>query len=244
MFRVTVCWRVGCRFGPRHRAGDDEYDSRSFTDAALAQLRAGGWRPGAWRRFGAAVTRRSIEQIAHRPRAAAEVTALHIALLAVRTGPGGRAWIAASWVLAVTHLGMLGARPGLGAANALTLARANLPAILPDRPALAAVLAAVSDLADGRVSRSTGTTTLFGAQADALSDAVVWTWLALRHEPSRAFRTATLVGWVAVVGGVATASFARGAMIDPPRPKFVRPSALMQAALTARALWRIVKRRR
>lgn len=96
-------------------------------------------------------------------------------------------------------------------------------------------------LADGRLSRATGTTTLFGQQADALTDAAVWTWLALHHEPSRALKLATLGGWIAVVGSGTAASFAKGGMIDPPRPKLIRPSAAMQAVLTARAAWRLLR---
>ena len=221
---------------------DRDLASREFTDAALAELRAAGLRPAGWGRFLMRISRRSAGQVAARPRAVAEVTTLHAAAsaLAARSGSGarGQAWVAASWALAVTHLGMLEDRHGLGVANVLTLARANLPAMAHDRRALVAVLAAATDFADGQLSRRTGTTSLFGQQADPLTDAAVWTWLALRHEPSRATRIATLAGWVAVVGSVTAASFARGAMIDPPRPKVVRPSAAMQVLLTIRALRR------
>lgn len=218
--------------------------SRAFTDAVLADLAADCWRPRAWLRMLERVSRRSLEQIAARPRAAAEVTALHAACaLATRSGKA-RAWTITSWALAITHLGMLEDQPGLGAANTLTLLRANLPAILPDRPALVAAIAAGTDLADGRYSRRTGTTTLFGQQADALTDAAVWTWLALRHEPSRALKLATIGGWIAVVGSVTAASFAKGGMIDAPRPRFIRPSAAMQAVLTARAVRRLAVKSR
>ncbi|GAB3383572.1 hypothetical protein GCM10027360_66710 [Amycolatopsis echigonensis] len=145
-------------------------------------------------------------------------------------------WTVASWVLAATHLGMLEDRRSLGAADIVTLTRANLPAI-SDGWAVPLV-ALASDLADGRLARGLGTASRFGAAADSLADAAFWAWYALHHEPSIRVRTAALAAWVAPVVAVATASFGRGRMVDTPRPVLVRPAAAMQAVLTARALLR------
>src|SRR6266702_3214354 len=83
---------------------------------------------------------------------------------------GRRHWTLCSWLLAATHLGLLGRRGTLGAANVITLLRANLPGI-PDRSGrwLPAV-AASSDLLDGWLARRTRTETTFGAHADSLAD--------------------------------------------------------------------------
>jgi hypothetical protein len=40
----------------------------------------------------------------------------------------GRVWIMSSWRMAITHLGLLGPRHSIGWPNAVSLARANLPA--------------------------------------------------------------------------------------------------------------------
>lgn len=126
--------------------------SRAATDELLAGLRAGGWRPRTWARFLTLATRRSVHQARLHPRALAEVTVLH-AVFAVL---GGRRWTLLSWTLAVSHLGMLDARQSLGLPNAVTLVRANLPAIGGGIGRWLPVLALTSDVADGRLARRNG----------------------------------------------------------------------------------------
>ncbi len=138
--------------------------------------------------------------------------------------------------MASTHLGLLEHRRSLGWANALTLTRANLPA-LTDSLWLP-VLAVATDIVDGRLARRLGTESAFGASADALIDTALWTWYAFTHEPSRTVRVATLLAWAAPVLAVTTASFRRGAMVDAPRPHLLRPAATMQVVLAGRALLR------
>lgn len=220
--------------------------SRSFTDALLAELRAGGWRPRAWGRFLGLATARSWQQARMRPRAAAEVTVMHAALAllagaqhrAPRNGNRGPSWrwVALSWALTMTHLGMLESRRSLSAADVVTLLRASLPAVGPVDPRLLGVLACASDVVDGRLARTGGTVTPFGRDADSVADAAFWTWFALRHERSRWLRALGLAAWAAPVVAVTASSVAHGQMVDAPRPVVARPAAVMQAILAVRAL--------
>ncbi len=182
-------------------------ESRAATNDLLAQLRAGRWRPRAWLQFLARASRRSADQALRRPRALAEVSLLHIGIRAI-TPSGRRHWTLCSWLLAATHLGLLGRRGTLGAANVITLLRANLPGI-PDRSGrwLPAV-AASSDLLDGWLARRTRTETTFGAHADSLADAAFWTWYALHHERSPAMCAAALATWAGPVAAVSIVSVA------------------------------------
>jgi hypothetical protein len=210
--------------------------SRAATDELLTGLRAGRWRPAAWARFLALAARRSVQQARRHPRALAEVTVLHAAL-ALLAGRRGRRWTLVSWLLAVSHLGMLENRRSLGLPNAVTLLRANLAATGgPVRWLPVAALA--SDLIDGGLARRTGSETAFGAHADSLADVAFWTWFVLRHEPSHRVRIAALAAWAAPVVIVTTASIGRGRMMDPPRPAVLRPAAAMQALVAARAVLR------
>lgn len=161
-----------------------------------------------------------------------EATLLHAAI-----GIFGRRsslrWTLTSWALAITHLGMLEQRHSLGWADAVTLARANMPA-LSDAQWLA-MLALASDLADGRLARALGTETPFGVAADSLADAAFWVWFALRHEPSRCLRAAALLAWLVPVVAVTATSVAGGRMADAPRPVLLRPAAVLQTTLALRA---------
>lgn len=215
-----------------------EPSSRAATDQLLAELRDGRWRPVAWTRFLAGATRRSVRQVRLRPRALAEITALHVGFAALARR--GRVWTVVSWAMAAAHLGMLEGHRSIGWANVITLTRANLPVLAGEwwLPALALG----SDLADGRLARELGTVSPFGASADALADAAFWTWYALRHEPSRAVRTVALLAWLAPVFAVTSISVGRGQMIDSPRPALLRPVATLQATLAIRAVLRRVNR--
>jgi hypothetical protein len=211
-----------------------EENSRAFTDAALAELRARRWSAAGWARFAGRVTVRSAGQVAAHPRAAAEVTVLHWAFAIAGRGRG-RGWILVSWLMAVSHLGLLGQRRSVGWANVISLARANLPVTGEPLGRWVGVAALVSDRLDGTLARRTQPT-MFGFYADALADAAFWTWLGVRHEPSRWLRVATLAAWAVPVVAVTAASVRRGQMVESPRPLLLRPVAALQVVLAVRTL--------
>src|SRR6516225_5127107 len=167
-----------------------EPESRAFTDAALAALRAEGWSRGGWAHFADQVARRSAQQVAAHPRAAAELTALHVGFALAGRGRGRR-WVVISWLMAVTHLGLLGQRRSIGWANVLSLARASLVVTGEPLGRWVGVAALLSDKLDGTVARRTRPT-MFGFYADSLADAAFWTWLGIRREPSPCVRLASL----------------------------------------------------
>jgi hypothetical protein len=208
-------------------------ESRAFTDTALAELRADHWGPDGWARFTARVMARSAQQVGDHPRAAAEVTALHAAFFAGAAGRG-RVWIMTSWVMAITHLGLLGPRHSIGWPNAVSLARANLPATGERLGRWLGLVALASDRLDGTLARRSGPT-MFGFYADSLADAAFWTWFSVRRDPSRLIRTAAVAAWAAPVAGISATSIVAGKMVESPRPTLVRPAAAMQAVLALRA---------
>lgn len=216
-------------------------ESRAATNALLGELSSRGRGPSAWAHFGLATAARSLHQAADHPRAVAEVTAVHTTL-AVLAGRGRRRWVGTSWLMAVTHLGLLGPARSIGAASTVTLIRANLPALWPQTPWLGAA-AVLSDKADGYLARRAGPTQ-FGHCADSLADSAFWAWFAYRHEPDRRLVAAAAAAWVAPVAAVTALSVARGGMVDAPRPPWLRPAAAMQAVLAVRALHQAGKRRR
>lgn len=213
-------------------------DSRAASNELLAGLRRGGFGPRALGAFVADATMRSWREAAARPRAVVETTAVHAAIGAL-AGRRGLAWVGASWLMAVTHFGMLESRRDLGAANLLTVARGALPAAghRLGTPATVA-LALATDFADGKIARGTGAVTRFGAQGDFLADTALWTWFVVRHERSTAWRIATFAAWAAPVIGVAAASVARGGMVDLPRSRWFRPAAAVEVLIGGRVLWR------
>jgi phosphatidylglycerophosphate synthase len=206
--------------------------SRQATNDLLALLRVREpwWRR--WSRFAAATAVRSAQQLSAHRRAALELTALHGAFLAARR-PGGHRWILASWALSASHLGLLGPRRSIGWASAVTLLRANTPA-LRGAGRWAGLVAVASDRADGLIARRVGPTQ-FGHHADSLADAAFWTWFALRFEPDRRLRWAAVAAWALPVAAVTAVSITRGRMVDPPRPPGLRPAAAMQGLLAVRA---------
>ena len=211
----------------------DEPDSRAATDELMRALRATGYSPSAWSQFLVRATRRSVRQAVRHRRALIESTVLH-AGIGILADPRYRVWVAVSWLFTVSHLGMLESRSGLGVANALTLLRANLPALENRFGNTVPVLALATDWLDGRVSRATGTETSFGRQADFLADTAVWTWFTLRHEHNGWLRAATFAAWGSTVVAVTVASFASGAMRDIPRSRWIRPAAAVQVIIAAR----------
>jgi hypothetical protein len=214
-------------------------DSRAATNVLLAELRDGHLAPAAVACFLGRAARRSLRQAARRPRALAELTALHGALYAVAAGRRpGRRWVSTSWALAVLHLGLLEQRTCLTAADALTLMRANLPALPGGGGRVSGVLAIGLDLADGRLARHQGTTSPFGEYADTFADAAFWMWFTLRHEPSRAVRVAAVAAWALPVVAVTGLALHRGTMPERPRPVLLRPAATLQAVVALRRLTR------
>ena len=213
-----------------------ERDSRAFTDAALAELRASGWRPGGWVRFTVRVTRRSVEQVARHPRAAAEVSLLHGAFVALSRDRRRAAWwVATSWGMAITHLGLLGPRRSIGWPNVISLTRANLPVTGEGLGRWLGVAALGSDKLDGIFARQAGPT-MFGFYADSLADAAFWTWFGARQDPGRLGQIAAIASWAAPVAAVGLASIVKGEMVETPRPTVLRPAAVMQGVLAVRAL--------
>lgn len=210
-------------------------DSRQRSEELLAGLRAWRWRPSAWGWFLGRAVAMSWQAAVTRPRATVEVTALHAALLmlARHSGRGNRAWVATSGLLAVTHLGLLGRRDSLGAANAVTLARANLPAL--GGGSWTGVAALAADVLDGQLARRRGEETMFGSYADMIADAAFWTWFTARHETSGSVRAASFAAWTAPGAAALALSVARGTVTTPPRHELLRPAAPIAMLLVARA---------
>jgi len=221
--------------------GSGPGSSRAATEELLECLRRGGWSARSWVGFVAATSTRSARQARDHPLALMEVSVLHL-LFAALAGRSGRAWVATSWALAVTHLGMLEQKQRLGWANLITLTRANLPAVGPGLGSWLPVLAIVSDVADGAIARRTNTATPFGRHADFLADTALWTWFVLHHEGSRAVKAATLGAWGVPVVLVAAAGFGRGGMVDVPRSRWWRPCAAIQVVVCLRAVIRSARR--
>jgi len=205
-------------------------DSRVFVNDALAELRASRWRPAAWATFLRRCGARSAEQARRHPRAAVEVTVVHLAMLPIaRRSP---VLLTASWSLAMTHLGLLGARAGsIGPASALSMLRANLPARRWGLP-----LAVATDVADGWLARRTAPTA-FGAYADPLADVTFWTRHVWARERSFTLRAAATGLWLLPVLAIAAAYFIGGRTVDYPRPLVARRlSACLQLLLALRGL--------
>ncbi|OUD03877.1 CDP-alcohol phosphatidyltransferase family protein [Streptomyces swartbergensis] len=217
----------------------DIADSRAATNALLTELRKGHMRPAAVARFLGQATHRSMHQAVRRPQALAQLTALHGLLLAAATGRRpGRRWVVISWALSAAHLGLLEQRERLTAADALTLIRANLPALPGGASPWSGPLAIALDLADGRLAHHYGTASPFGDYADTFADAAYWSWLTLRNEPSRTVRTAAVAAWALPVVTVTAVALRRGTMPARPRPTLLRPAAAMQAVVALRHLTR------
>ena len=207
-------------------------EGREFVDDVLGELAAHRLSLPAWARFFVRSLLRSVDQVRIRPAAATEVTAIH--LLAWRA-TGSRRWAFASWLLCITHLGLLGERSTLGWPNRLTLLRELLPALCPDSR-WTSLVALATDFADGRLARR-GNESGFGAFADPLADGVFWSWFALRFEPNRWLRRAPITLFALSAAGISAAYFARGRAIDYPRPIALRyASAAAQILLTLRGL--------
>jgi len=215
--------------------------SREFVDRRLADLRASGFSASGWAQLWLRSVERSEEQARAHPTAAREVHLLHV--LGAAALPGR--WNVASWWMAWSHLGLLGDedRP-LGWPNRLTMLRAVLPALLPGAGPLPAVLAMATDFADGRLARAGGGSTAFGAFADPIADSIFWTWFALREEPNRWLKAASVVLWVGPAAAVTAAYFLRAEAFGIPGEVSLRPiSAAMQALLTIRSVRRRIARR-
>jgi hypothetical protein len=130
---------------------------------------------------------RSAEQATNHRRAFLELTLLHLALMRGRLRP----WPVVAWLLAVTHLGLLGEeRRGALVANHLSLLRANLPSLSLSAAPWTAGVALLTDVLDGQLARARKEETAFGAYADPLADLVFWNWYVFRNESSPMIRAA------------------------------------------------------
>ena len=242
--RVTEAADRRARERARERArvaAIDGVDSRAASNALLEGLRQGRFGPRAWGRFTVEITARSIQEARKRPIAFAEATAVHAGMAAL-AHPRGRLWIASSWIMTVTHLGMLEERRTMGIPNLLTVARANLPAAAHRLGDAVPVLALVTDFVDGKLARATGAVTRFGTQGDYLSDTALWTWFVVTHEKSRPWQVATFAAWALPVVALTAMSIAQGGVIDLPRSRWVRPAALMEVLIGGRVLARMLGR--
>ncbi len=210
--------------------------TREFVDDLLGDLAAGGFSVHAWARFWRRSWDRSREVARERPRASADVHLIHLVLMLA----GRPIWVATSWLMAWSHLGLLheGADRGIGLPNLLSLARANLPAAGRFCGPWVALPALASDLLDGYLARSRGESTPFGYYCDVLADVAFWLWYVARYERSRRLRVAAVAFWLAPTAGATIAYLVRGRSIDLPRPLPARYlSAAFQVLLAARAVF-------
>jgi hypothetical protein len=199
-------------------------------------LAAGDWSPSAWLHFIWRCCVRSTEQAASHPRAFLELSLLHLALMRGRPRP----WPLVAWLLAVTHLGLLGAeRRGALAANHLSLLRANLPSLSASAAPWTAWVALLTDVLDGYLARVRKEETAFGAYADPLADLVFWNWYVFRNESNPWIRAAAVVAWPLPAGVITAAYFVRGRSLDYPRPAATRLlSGAFQCWIAVRAFQR------
>ena len=220
----TGCWPIAARSRDLRKAAN-------FVNDVLAELASRRFSVPAWARFFGRSLARSVHQVRIRPAVATEVSALHLLAYAA----GSRRWALASWLLCVTHLGLLGERSTLGWPNRLTLLRALLPALAPDSR-WTSMVALATDFSDGHLARCKNESA-FGAFADPIADGAFWSWFALHWEPSRSWRWAPITLFASSAAGIATAYFARGRAIDYPRPIALRyASAAAQILTTLRTL--------
>lgn len=215
-------------------------DSRTASNILLAALHESHWSASGWARFLAAACDRSLHQAFARPRAAVEATVLHF-LLGALASPRSRSWVLGSWLLTMTHLGMLDDTRRLGVANIITLLRANLPALDKRIGQVIPVIALATDFLDGKLARVSGSVTSFGTHADFLSDTAVWTWYTLRKEPRSAVRAIVFAAWILPVAAISAISVSRGRIIEIPRSRWVRPSALVEVLVGGRAVIRLLR---
>lgn len=216
--------------------------SRESSDILLSVLRDGRWRPAAWGRFIQLATLRSVDTARANPRSFVQSTVIHLPFLLL-ADRGRRLWVLTSWLMAVTHLGMLDGRDSLGVPNTLTLVRANLPALESRLGRTLPILSLATDFADGKIARATGRVTPFGAQADFIADTAFWTWFVVRYEPSRMLLVATVAAWAAPVLGLAAAGAVKGRMTDLPRSAWFRPAAVLEIVIGVRAIIRMIRPR-
>ena len=206
-------------------------ESRQFVDDILGRLAAGNFGLSAWASFFARSIVRSAAQARARPIAAGEVTAIHL-LASVR---GSWRWTSIGWLLCVTHLGLLGDRSTLGWPNRLTLLRGLLPALAPASRWIS-LAALATDFADGRLARTGGTESAFGAFADPIADGVFWSWYALRWERSRWLRWLPLTAFAATTAAISFGYFRLARTIDYPRLVSLRyVSGAAQTVIALRA---------
>jgi len=163
-----------------------------WTREVVGELRASGYRPGAWKWFIARSLARARFARRERRRAHRETLALAALGLAAWLALAllGRLWLALVgatwWALIVLmldwHLGMLEDEAGrplarLGVPNLLSLLRAALvpalPVLAPTLLLVALLVSGVADVVDGAVARAFGRETRLGAWLDGGVDGFV-----------------------------------------------------------------------
>ncbi len=222
----------------------------AWASAELRRLLAARFAPPAVRAFVRASSRRSAENRAARPELAGQARAwiaagalLWVALVAIgsprlrRAAPFGIAWWAATALMLDWHLGMLeteGGRPRpLGAADALTLARAWLvPVVLAAPGPAVCALGAATDVLDGVAARRAEPTRA-GRDLEGLVDAcfAVAAIVGLRRAGriGRLPARAELLRLGAGAGYACLRYLARGEAPDPELIRAARASTAMRA---------------
>lgn len=216
-------------------------DSRTASNMLLSDLHRSRWSARGATQFLYSSCTRSFHQAAIRPYAVAEVTVLHL-LFSAFASAKSRSWILCSFVLALTHLGMLGKRRRIGLPNTITLLRANLPAFENKIGPAIPVIALFTDFLDGKLARASDSVTAFGTYADFFSDTAVWTWLTLRKEPRAMVRGIVFAAWIIPIAAVTATSLGRGHIVEIPRSRWFRPSAVVEVIIGGRAVLQLLRR--
>lgn len=193
-------------------------EGEAWTRAELTKLRAAGFSPRALAAFLLASQRRANATRRARPALARQALAWDalgaagwLALARAGVQPFGRrrrlglAWWAGCALMLDWHLGMVESEDGrarpLSAADALTLGRAWLvPAAWDEASPAVVALAALTDVADGRLARA-GTPTRAGRDLEGLADAC-FAAAAL----TAAYRQGRISSWAAAAEGARTAA--------------------------------------
>ncbi len=239
-------------------------DGERWTRVELARLRDGGWRPRVWLEFLWAAQIQANRTRRRRPALARQAGEWMLAgaaawLIVARLLPAspfarrrrqGLIWWGVCALMLDWHLGMLESPDGraarLGAADALTLARAWLVPAVAERgdPAML-LLGALTDVADGPVARVTRTTR-FGRDLEGVIDgcfaAAALQGAVRGGGVSRLHANVERARLVAGTGFTCTVYFAAGRAPDPAvrlsgrRTGAVRVAGLMAGGLGHRTL--------
>ncbi len=97
-----------------------------------------------------------------------------------------------------------------------------------------------SDFVDGKLARHSDSTTPFGRYAAPLADSAFWTWLTLTDTGggSRVVQACVVLTWLPPIAGVTVSNLAHGQMVEPPRPRWIRPAVAVQIVIAVGNLQR------